>query len=192
MLSNEPRAVFDAQSPLSFEITEESIKNAKCKDPSQCVIAQGLRAALGDFIQAVEVGASIIKVWGYDNTCRRYGTPSVLRRALIEFDRNFEKHGTVRWNLPVGKYTLLPPCPSAQLGKRPNRWNKVHVKRTGGGQDIFKARHLPTRQIPRATGIMVTQKVLEEAARDLAAAAKKKNAPLVELKSELSKLGKKK
>lgn len=130
--------VVDATMPLKFEITKQNVASAKCKDPKQCVIAQAMRAALGDYIEEFEVGAFVTKVT-FAGRVVRYRTPIVLARALRHFDR------TGRWDLPPGMYGLRPLSASRRLGQSAGR--------TKNGKANPKApkkrQSLPTRFVDR-------------------------------------------
>jgi hypothetical protein len=142
---NTRRIAVDATRPLTFKITKAFIALAKCKDPSQCVVAQAVMALLGDFFDGIEVGTNITKLYTPSKETR-YSTPSSLRNAIRVWDK------TGKWNLPEGEYTLLPVPPSDRLGARPNRFNRESVTSNGRkGRSMFKARALPTRRVIRAS-----------------------------------------
>ena len=130
--------IVDATMPLKFEITKKHVAQAKCKDPKQCVIAQAMRAALGDYIQEFEVGARITKVT-FAGRVVRYETPAALRLALRHFDQ------TGHWDLPEGSYALRKPSKGKRLGDGGGR--------TGSGPHATKRpkkRHaMPTRYVDR-------------------------------------------
>ncbi len=130
--------IVNATKPLRFEITKASIKAAKCKDPGQCVIAQGLREALPEgLIDGFQVGAKITKIFSREGqVITRYSTPKLLAAALKYFDL------TGRWSLEPGVYTLRP------LNKgylRGSRWHRK--KKDGKGkQSTFRGAPVqPTR-----------------------------------------------
>lgn len=139
--------VVDATRKLAFAITAASIKQARCKDPGNCVVALAVRNALGDMFDGIEVGSSIIKVY-CPGRIIRYGTPKVLRDQIPEFDR------TGKWSLPVGQYILMPPAPSMKLGGRPNRWQKK-PKGENKGMTVFQGRKLATRRVKRVNEKLV-------------------------------------
>jgi hypothetical protein len=130
----------DATDPLPFVITTEHIKNAKCKDPTKCVIAQALGARFGQFFLGMEVGMTITKIQT-PGMVTRFATPSKLRRQMLVFDK------TGQWDLPPGEYTLLPPTGTKKLGGN-NRWQHKKKERTGV-QSKYKARALPSRRVTR-------------------------------------------
>lgn len=142
--SNKQRVVKDATRSITVRITPQHVRLAKCGDPAECVIAQALTAALGDMLEGVQVGSTIIKVY-VPGKVLRYTTPAAVRRAIPVFDK------TGQWSLPPGEYTLSVPSTTAKLGGRPNRWAKHRTGTNKSGRDMFRARNLPTRQVMRAT-----------------------------------------
>ena len=139
------RKAVDATKSLSFSITKEHVKRAKCKDPEKCVIAQALQdSAIGVVFDGFHVGATIVKLVTGDKVVR-YSTPAKLARALKRFDK------TKKWGLPVGEYKLNPVCKSLRLDSRPRRWEKA--KRNGGKQSVFKSNSLPSRQVIRVESL---------------------------------------
>jgi hypothetical protein len=145
--SKSRRVAVDSTKPLTFKITKAFMALAKCKDPSNCVVALAVMALLGDFFDGIEVGTNITKIYTPGKETR-YSTPSSLRNAIRVFDR------TGSWNLPEGEYTLLPVPPSDRLGARPNRWDRVSGTINGRqGRTMFKARALPTRRVIRASSL---------------------------------------
>lgn len=142
------RIVKDAKKPLTFRITLDHVAKAKCNNPNECVVAQGLKAALGDFFMEVYVGGSIIKIVT-EHEVLRFSTPNVLRDALIAFD---EKKG---WRLPPGEYTIRPPSKTNRLGGggRGSRWAKKGSGKGKPGRTIFQGKKLPTRHVVRADAL---------------------------------------
>lgn len=140
---NGKRIVSDAKKPLSINIGPEDAKGAVCKDGRNCVVAKAFNSRLGEFLEGVEVGISITKVFTTDHRVIRYATPNKLRPAIREFDK------TGKWNLEAGEYTFNPPSATAKLGGRPSRWHKHKHIVSRGGQDMFRARAVPTRRISR-------------------------------------------
>jgi len=141
------RVAVDATKPLPFRITRAHIALAKCKDPSQCVVALAVMALLGDFFDGIEVGTNITKIYSTGKETR-YQTPSSLRNAIRVFDK------TGLWNLPEGEYVFLPVTPSNRLGARPNRWDNKSLTSNGRkGRTMFKTRALPTRRVIRASSL---------------------------------------
>lgn len=134
------REIKDAKKPLTFKISPKHVVVAKCGDPNNCVVAQAINDALGDYFDGVEVGSSVTKVFSPGKVVR-YATPNKLKRAIPHFDI------TKQWDLPPGEYSLLPPPASMRIGARPNRWKKKSVKKTTAGRDMFKGRALPTRRV---------------------------------------------
>lgn len=141
-MTTQKSEVADATRSHTFTISKEHIKKAKCKDPSQCVIAQALNDSMGAFFDGVEVGSTITKVY-YPGRILRFATPVLLRKALKGFDE------TGIWDLPEGKYELTPPKGTLRLGSRPNRWARVSQTKTEPGRDTFSARAMPTRKVSR-------------------------------------------
>lgn len=136
------RTVKDATRPITFTIDRSHAKAATCRDPEACVIARALSATFGDLFQGVHVGATVTKVFN-EGRVIRYATPSSLRKGLLHFDETGE------WDLPDGEYKLLPPSPTMRLGARPNRWKRVHEKKTSPGRDAFRGRAMPSRKVMR-------------------------------------------
>ena len=128
------RKVVNATKKLILSITEENVKQAKCSDPNQCVIAQALHNHFGPVVEGFQVGASITKVITGDKLIR-YTTSAKLRNALITFDK------TKHWKLPPGEYNLNP----MHAGYVSHRWDKKKKKKTGT-QSTFKGKALPTRK----------------------------------------------
>src|SRR4051812_41236665 len=105
------RKLEDAKKPLTFKINHKHVALAKCGDPNNCVVAQAINDALGDYFDGVEVGSSVTKVYSPDKVLR-YATPNKLKRAIPHFDK------TKQWDLPPGEYSLLPPPKSMRQGAR--------------------------------------------------------------------------
>lgn len=132
----------DATKPLTFKIAAAHVNGAQCKDPNNCVVAQAVRAALGDFFESIEVGITVTKIYT-NGRILRYATPHALRRAIPIFDE------TKRWELPHGEYTLNTVPPQAKLGARGNRWGRKSKTKTAPGKDVMKPRKLPTRTVSK-------------------------------------------
>jgi len=134
----------DALHPRPFFITEKHCKVAKCGNPKKCVVAQALQDAFEDLgFDGAEVGMAYTKI-RIGRQITRFRTPYKLRNAIVSFDK------TGFWNLEPGEYCLLPPGPSCQLGARPNRWNRVSVKKNGKTvRAQFTARAIPSRRVER-------------------------------------------
>jgi hypothetical protein len=107
--------IINAQRPISFEVTDEAIKIAKCKDPEHCVIAEALREHFGDLFEAVHVGSNVTKVFLSDRIIR-FSTPKAIKKAIPIFDR------TGRWPLEKDEtYTLYAfHGPSSDRRKKPS------------------------------------------------------------------------
>jgi hypothetical protein len=137
--------VVDAKKPLIFKITKAHHKAAKCKDPSQCVVAQAIQDTLGEHFDRIEIGTNITKVFTPTKVIR-YSTPSVLSRQIPVFDE------TGRWDLPFDQEYRLAPVHASHRLDRPSRWDKK-VERPPGAKkpaDRFRGRKLPTRKVSRA------------------------------------------
>lgn len=129
--------IINATSDLDFKITEQHVKNAKCKDPGKCVVAQALRDLFGivNAIEEIAVGSNITKLIVHSQKrCYRYATPGALAAALKHFDV------TKQWDLPPATYTLRA-LPKSSCTRR---WESA--KRNGGKQSTFRGRiQAPTR-----------------------------------------------
>ncbi len=142
--------ILDSDVPLVLNITEEHVKRAKCGDPSQCVVAQALRDHYGPAVSGFWVAGAISKIF-LGMTIIRFSTPASLRHALRNFDKSAPKGKRGKWDLPPGKYSLLPLAKSYRRG---NRWE--HKRNSGGTQSVFRGQqfHLPTRNAPSICQIM--------------------------------------
>lgn len=154
--------VVDAVKPLTFNVTAVHHAYAKCKDPSNCVIAQAVKDSnIGEFgLENIFVGATITKIRLGDRVIR-YRTPAKLRAALIEFDNTgkeiTQKDGTKaivggKWNI-FGEVHLTPLTAIDRLGARSSRWKKKPVKKTGRPRVNFKARAVRSRQVSRIESV---------------------------------------
>jgi hypothetical protein len=142
------RKVKDATKTLTFRITYSHVARAKCSNPNECVVAQGLKDLFGDLFEEVYVGGSIIKLVTKTEVIR-YATPKALREALIAFD---EKKG---WRLPPGEYTIRPPYRTNRLGGggRGSRWDKKTSGNGKPGRTVFMGKKLPTRHVVRVESL---------------------------------------
>lgn len=148
------KKVRDATRPLAFKITKKHVKDAKCGDPEQCVIAQAIRDALPDHVAEIHVGAMVTKVVDYNGNVIRYATPPKLHDALHGFDLN---RG---WKLPDGDYRLNPLPPSKRLGKQASAGASTfgpRKKKPGSkGWNQFNSKAPPTRHVVRVE-VVATQ-----------------------------------
>jgi hypothetical protein len=97
--SKSERVVY-AQKPLLFKILPEDLRQARCGDPSSCVVARGIvRTFPPRTAVAIHVGPGVTKIVA-KGTVHVYRTPFTLSRALKEFDR------TGIWPLRHGDYLL--------------------------------------------------------------------------------------
>jgi hypothetical protein len=137
--------LIDSLASLFITITPEHVKKAKCKDPTQCVVAQALMAHFNGLLDGFVVGSNITKIFSIGGkTCVRYSTSGALARSLKHFDE------TQQWNLPPGVYELKPLAASY---RREARFNKM--KHSGGTKSVFNAgRVAPTRFAPTVCQIM--------------------------------------
>lgn len=137
------RTPSDATKSLTITVTAKHLKGAKQCDGKQCVLAKAFAdSILGEFGITAEVGLTITKLTFAGQT-KRYATPVALRPAI----RNFDLTGM--WDLEPGDFTFNPPCKTARLGGRPNRWHKHQSGTDGSGRDSMKPRIAPTRTISR-------------------------------------------
>lgn len=101
--------VKDATGPIFFEITDKDISSVnRRKDPEKCVIAQAIRHSLPQVVNVYACASiTILTIIKSGKLLKvRYQTSSELRRGLNNWDIG------MNWNLPAGRYRLLPPCPS--------------------------------------------------------------------------------
>lgn len=129
----------DSNVSLSIQITEEHVKKAVCKDPTQCVVAQALKQHFSGMLDGFIVGSNITKIFSIGGkTCVRYSTSGPLARSLKAFDE------TGLWNLTPGIYELKP---LAQSYRRAARFDKM--KHSGGTKSLFNnGKRAPTRYAP--------------------------------------------
>jgi hypothetical protein len=132
------KKLYYATAILEFQITDQDIKNAKCKDPNACVIAQAVRRQFGDFFEEVHVGARITKIVSSDRVVA-YGTSETLAKGLRIFDL------TGDWRLTPGYYRLNPVAPSDQ--RHHLRKTRLGLPPTGRPADVFKAKAVATRRV---------------------------------------------
>lgn len=97
------RQVKLATKPLTVEIKREHIAQGVPGDKCNCAVAQALQDKFGETVDGFEVGGNRTKIhFDAGGSTFVYRTPVLLRRALPAFDK------TGHWNLPVGKFQLLP------------------------------------------------------------------------------------
>ncbi len=146
--------VMDSKHNFRFNIDSTiDAEEAVCSDPRKCVIARAIVRAFQkmgfyDYLIHTEIGSSIARFY-HPGVCMRFSMPSVLRKALQDFDR------TGKWNLPDGDYVLYAVNESSKLGARTHRANSwvVGDEPVGKGQSNFKARAIPTRRIANLCSI---------------------------------------
>ena len=143
------RLIMDATLPMEIVIKPAHVAIAKCKDEKNCVVAQAISDRFGDVFEGVFVGSTILKVITSDKVIR-YGTPSKLKRQIPVFDK------TKKWDLKENEiFVLRPPCKTAILGGRKNRWPKHQNEKRTTGRDVFKARAIPSRQVTKVSTLAV-------------------------------------
>lgn len=102
------KPVREAKYPLEIVVGDNDVKNAKRKNPTQCVIA---RAVMHDrHVRSARIGRDIALI-EFDSHYERYA----VNRTTKEMVREFDDNGT----FVGGKYKLLPSPKSLRLtGKR--------------------------------------------------------------------------
>lgn len=144
----------DATRPLRFEVTDEHVREAKPRDPCNCVLAKALCDAQPTAV-AASVGVCITKIMFDNGRVLRYYTPALLKKSLRNFD------ATGKWDLPVGFYHFGKPGGNAKLMKNMTPEQKEKAKRrfvafekklkkngaSGAGFQQHKSRAATARQI---------------------------------------------
>lgn len=124
--------IVEADHPVHFRIdpTPALLKKSVRRSGSQCVVAKGLRRALGapglDFV----VGAGLTKVLYIDKKIEvQFATPRILATHLKVFDEP-----TGDWHLPPDLYRLLPLPKSWRIRavKKAQRAKAVAKKKAAG------------------------------------------------------------
>jgi hypothetical protein len=165
--------VVEADHPVHFRIdpTPALLKKSVRRSGSQCVVAKGLRRALGapglDFV----VGAGLTKVLYIDKKIEvQFSTPRVLAKHLKVFDEP-----TGDWGLPPDLYRLLP---------LPKSWRIRAVKKTQRAKAAAKKKAAGK----KAAGVAGTN-ITVGALRSKARCTRKSVTRVIVRRSRLKKLG---
>lgn len=97
------RKIVDAETMITFNVDNSTVKKSIICDKNNCVAANGLKDSYNG-LEYVEIGASVCYIdWVGENIRWRYITSSRIRQGLTFYDK------TKHWHLANGEYYLLAP-----------------------------------------------------------------------------------
>ncbi len=166
--------IVEADHPVHFRIdpTPSLLKKSVRQSGSQCVVAKGLRRALGapglDFV----VGAGLTKVLYIDKKIEvQFATPRILAKHLKVFDES-----TGDWGLPLDLYRILP---------LPTSWRIKAVLKVQREKAKAKERALGRKGAGGVAGTTITSRAF----RAQAPRTRKSVTRVIVRRSRLKKLG---
>lgn len=166
--------VVEADHPVHFRIdpTPALLKKSVRRSGNQCVVAKGLRRALGapglDFV----VGAGLTKVLHIDAKIEvQFATSGVLSKHLKVFD---DKTGD--WGLPPDLYRILP---------LPKSWRIRAVKKTARAKAAAARKRAADKKAAGVAGTTITAGAI----RAKAPRTRKPVTRVIVRRSRLKKLG---